>query len=39
VTWWGISEDALFPDFDGFARAHGVDTPFPAEFIIDTGRL
>jgi hypothetical protein len=28
----GFSEESLFPDFDGFALAHGVDRPFPAEF-------
>jgi FRG domain-containing protein len=31
----GFSEESLFPDFDGFALAHSVDKPFPAEFIID----
>ena len=36
--WWpllGFSEESLFPDFDGFALAHGVDKPFPADFILD----
>jgi FRG domain len=32
----GFSEESLFPDFDGFALAHGVDKPFPAEFVMDT---
>jgi FRG domain len=32
----GFSEEALFPDFDGFALAHGVDKPFPAGFSTDT---
>ena len=32
----GFSEESLFPDFDGFALAHGADKPFPAEFIMDT---
>jgi hypothetical protein len=32
----GFSEEALFPDFDGFALAHGVDKPFPADFITST---
>jgi hypothetical protein len=32
----GFSEESLFPDFDGFALAHGVDKPFPAEFNIDS---
>ncbi len=32
----GFSEESLFPDFDGFALAHGVDKPFPADFIMDT---
>ena len=32
----GFSEESLFPDFDGFALAHGVDKPFPDEFIMDT---
>jgi hypothetical protein len=37
--WWpllGFSEESLFPDFDGFALAHGVGKPFPADFITDT---
>src|SRR6202042_558320 len=29
----GFSEESLFPDFDGFALAHSVDKPFPADFI------
>jgi hypothetical protein len=36
--WWpllGFSEESLFPDFDGFALAHGVDKPFPADFAAD----
>jgi hypothetical protein len=33
----GFSEESLFPDFDGFALAHGVDKPFPAEFGGDVG--
>jgi hypothetical protein len=32
----GFSEESLFPDFDGFALAHGVGKPFPADFIMDT---
>jgi hypothetical protein len=32
----GLSEESLFPDFDGFAPAHSVDKPFPAEFIMKT---
>ena len=32
----GFSEESLFPDFDGFALAHGVDKPFPAGFVMDT---
>ena len=32
----GFSEESLFPDFDGFALAHGVDERFPAEFVLDT---
>ena len=28
----GFSEEGLFPDLDGFALAHSVDKPFPAEF-------
>jgi hypothetical protein len=32
----GFSEESLSPDFDAFALAHGVDKPFPAEFIMDT---
>jgi hypothetical protein len=28
----GFSEQSLFPDIDGFALAHSVDKPFPAEF-------
>jgi hypothetical protein len=32
----GFSEESLFPDFDGFALAHGVDKPFPAGFAMDT---
>jgi hypothetical protein len=38
--WWpllGFSEESLFPDFDGFALAHGVDKPFPADFIMGAG--
>jgi hypothetical protein len=31
----GFSEESLFPDFDGFALAHSVDKPFPADFISD----
>jgi hypothetical protein len=31
----GFSEESLFPDFDGFALAHGVDKPFPADFGSD----
>jgi FRG domain len=37
--WWpllGFSEESLFPDFDGFALAHGVGKPFPADFITGT---
>jgi hypothetical protein len=33
----GFSEESLFPDFDGFALAHGVDKPFPAGFITNAG--
>ena len=29
----GFGEESLFPDLEGFALAHGVDKPFPAEFI------
>jgi hypothetical protein len=29
----GFSEESLFPDFDGFALAHSVGKPFPADFI------
>jgi FRG domain len=29
----GFSEESLFPDFDGFALAHGIGKPFPAQFI------
>jgi hypothetical protein len=38
ICWplFGFSEESLFPDFDGFALAHGVDKPFPADFIMDT---
>jgi hypothetical protein len=32
----GFSEESLFPDFDGFALAHGVDKPFPLGFVMDT---
>jgi len=32
----GFSEESLFPDFDGFALAHGVDKPFPAGFVTET---
>jgi hypothetical protein len=32
----GFSEESLFPDFDGFALAHGVEKPFPAGFVTDT---
>jgi hypothetical protein len=31
----GFSEESLFPDFDGFALAHGVDKPFPTDFVTD----
>jgi hypothetical protein len=34
----GFSEESLFPDFDGFALAHGVDKPFPLEFGGEAGR-
>jgi hypothetical protein len=27
------SEESLSPDFDGFALAHSVGKPFPAEFL------
>jgi hypothetical protein len=29
---FGFTEESLFPDFDGFALAHGVEKPFPAGF-------
>jgi hypothetical protein len=32
----GFSEESLFPDLDGFALAHSVDKPFPADFIMNT---
>jgi hypothetical protein len=32
---FGFSEESLFPDFDGFALAHGVDKPFPTDFVTD----
>ena len=32
----GFSEEALFPDFNGFALVHGVNKPFPADFIMNT---
>jgi hypothetical protein len=31
----GFSEESLFPDFDGFALAHSVEKPFPADFVPD----
>ena len=29
---FGFSEETLFPDFDGFARAHAVGRVFPRDF-------
>lgn len=29
---FGYSEETLFPDFDGFARAHAVERDFPEDF-------
>jgi hypothetical protein len=33
----GFSEESLFPDFDGFALAHGVGKPFPPDFRLPLG--
>jgi hypothetical protein len=32
----GFSEESLFPDLAGFALAHSVDKPFPADFTMNT---